>query len=60
MLVAYKFLALKKYGVLGRGQSPHANLNNFSDLFGKKMAIFVTSKKIRHLDFQSKFKKKIP
>ena len=45
-----KLLALKKGG-LGRGQYPHAPLNNFSDL-KKKIAVFVTSE-----DYTFKFSK---
>ena len=52
------FLALKKYGVLRRWQSPNANLNNVSGFFWKKIAIFV-SLKITHFDFSKQILKKI-
>ena len=35
-------------------------LNNIQEFFLEKIAIFVSLKKITHLDFQKNFEKKIP
>ena len=54
-----KFLALKKIGVLGRGQSPHFPCGiNLVIFFSEKIAIFVTLKNIKRLDFQRNLKRK--
>ena len=58
IFVISKVFGIEKIRVLGRGQYPHALLNNFSEFFGNKNTIFVTLTKITHLDFQSNSKKK--
>ena len=48
----------RKKEVWGDGNIPMPPLNNFSDFFGEKIAMFVTLKKITRLNSQSNLKRK--
>ena len=54
IFVRSKVFGIEIKGVWGEGNIPMSPLNNFSDfLKKKKIAIFVTLKKITHLNFPS-------
>ena len=57
IFVSCRVLGIEKKRVWGKGNIPISSLNNFSEFFWKKIAIFVTLKKVTRLNFQSNLKK---